>query len=246
MSACGPFSRSFSLVFPVFLPGVLAPFSSSSKSRGGLRIGVCSSSLSSELERMKVRGPRSRLTPHCGALATCWLESSSSPSASSPVRSALLTPSTQDGYPVGYLHRREARCRACPGAFPRELAPLAQRPRERHHSMSLSGRPHTERLDQTWTIRKKASNRLSKEVFGIDVYVSENSFPHKREMSKLISAWKEGRLQQDTKEKADAVSGAHVEPVSRLPEDWEAVMEAFQKNTGGTSPKTRLLSLRVT
>ena len=84
--------------------------------------------------------------------------------------------------------------------------------------------------------------QTAKEAFGINVRVSESSFPHKREMSKLISAWKEGRLQQDTKEKVDAVSRAHGEPVSRLPEDWEAVMEAFQKKYGRDIPEDRLPS----
>ena len=92
-------------------------------------------------------------------------------------------------------------------------------------------------LDST----EEGLKQTAKEAFGIDVNVPENSFPHKREMSKLISAWKEGRLQQDTKEKVDAVSRAHGEPVSRLPGDWEAV-EAFQKKYGRDIPEDRLPS----
>ena len=71
------------------------------------------------------------------------------------------------------------------------------------------------------------SRKTAKEAFGIDVDAEQGAFLHKKEMAKIVAAWKEGCLQSDTKAKLDAVTRAHGEPVSRLLEDWDSIMEAF-------------------
>ena len=84
--------------------------------------------------------------------------------------------------------------------------------------------------------------KTAKEAFGIDVNADQGAFLHKKEMAKIVAAWKEGRLQSDTKAKLDAVTMAHGEPVSRLPEDWDSVMEAFLNKYGKDIPEDRLPS----
>ena len=84
--------------------------------------------------------------------------------------------------------------------------------------------------------------KTAKEAFGIDVNADQGAFLHKKEMAKIVAAWKEGRLQSDTKAKLDAVTRAHGEPVSRLPEDWDSVMEAFLNKYGKDIPEDRLPS----
>ena len=68
------------------------------------------------------------------------------------------------------------------------------------------------------------------ETFGINVASGE--FVHKREMAKLISAWQQGKVDQDTKQKVDAVCKAHGEPVAMLPEEYESLLVSFAKIHG--------------
>ena len=75
------------------------------------------------------------------------------------------------------------------------------------------------------------------ETFGIKV--SSGEFIHKREMAKLIAAWQQGKVDQDTKQKVDAVCKAHGEPISMLPEDYESLLTAFAK-IHGKFPDTKL------
>ena len=65
------------------------------------------------------------------------------------------------------------------------------------------------------------------ETFGIKVASCE--FVHKREMAKLIAAWQQGKVDQDTNQKVDAVRKAHGEPIAMLPEDYESLLVSFSK-----------------
>ena len=68
-----------------------------------------------------------------------------------------------------------------------------------------------------------------KEAFGID---SSKGFAHKRELGKIVTAWNNAKVHNDTKLKLDAVARAHGEPVSRLCSDWEDLIFAFKAKFG--------------
>ena len=63
--------------------------------------------------------------------------------------------------------------------------------------------------------------------FGIDL--ENGGVAHKREMSRLITAWKHARVAAETKLQADAAAKVHCVPTSMLPEDWTSLLTAFQK-----------------
>ena len=67
-------------------------------------------------------------------------------------------------------------------------------------------------------------------AFGINA--ESNDFVHKREMAKLVTAWQQGKIQRETKLKVAAVSRAHGEPVSMLPEDYELLLHTFRQKYG--------------
>ena len=67
-------------------------------------------------------------------------------------------------------------------------------------------------------------------AFGIKA--KNGTFEHEREMAKLIAAWQQGRIQNETKVKVDAISKAHGEPVSMPPEDYEVLLTAFKEKHG--------------
>ena len=56
---------------------------------------------------------------------------------------------------------------------------------------------------------------LTKSAAAFEIRVESGEFVHKREMTKLITAWQQGKIEHDTK-LIDAVSRAHGEPVSML------------------------------
>ena len=73
---------------------------------------------------------------------------------------------------------------------------------------------------------------------GIDL--TNGGFAHKREMSRLISAWKQARLASEAKQHVDAVAKAHRVPSSFLPEDWTSMMLAFRNKFGKHIPDEKL------
>ena len=73
---------------------------------------------------------------------------------------------------------------------------------------------------------------LTKTATAFGIRVESVEFVHKREMAKLISAWQQGEIENDTKPKLDATSRAYGEPVSMLPEDYESLLTAFKKIHG--------------
>ena len=68
----------------------------------------------------------------------------------------------------------------------------------------------------------------AKHVLGLDASVDVHCM---REMVNIISTW-HAKLQDDAKAKVDAVARAHREPTSRLPGDWEAMMDIFRGKYG--------------
>ena len=66
------------------------------------------------------------------------------------------------------------------------------------------------------------------------------AFAHKREMSRLISAWKQARLASEAKQQVDAVAKAHGVPTTLLPEDWTSMMLAFRNKFGKHTPDEKL------
>ena len=73
---------------------------------------------------------------------------------------------------------------------------------------------------------------------GIDL--TNGGLAHKREMSRLISAWKQARLASEAKQQVDAVAKAHGVPTSLLAEDWTSMMLAFRNKFGRHIPDEKL------
>ena len=73
---------------------------------------------------------------------------------------------------------------------------------------------------------------LTKTAETFRIKVASGEFVHKREMAKLISAWQQGKVDQDTKQKVDAVCKAHGEPIAMLPEEYESLLVSFAKIHG--------------
>ena len=65
----------------------------------------------------------------------------------------------------------------------------------------------------------------AKQAFGIDI---SKGFEHKREMAKLLQAWSQGKVMNDTKVKVDALAKAHGEQTAMLPEDYDRAPESLQ------------------
>ena len=75
---------------------------------------------------------------------------------------------------------------------------------------------------------------------GIDLV--NGGLAHKREMSRLISAWKQARVASEAKHEVDAVAKAHGVPTTLLPEDWMSMMLAFRTQFGKRIPDEKLLA----
>ena len=73
---------------------------------------------------------------------------------------------------------------------------------------------------------------------GIDI--TNGGLAHKREMSSLISAWKQARLASEAKQQVDAVAKAHGVPTTILPENWTSMMLAFRNKFGKHMPDEKL------
>ena len=69
------------------------------------------------------------------------------------------------------------------------------------------------------------------EAFGIDTSEAAE-FPHQREMTKLIGAWRQAKRQSEVKAAADAAARAHGAPVTILSMDWNSLMENFRVTFG--------------
>ena len=67
-------------------------------------------------------------------------------------------------------------------------------------------------------------------------------FAHKRELAQLIAAWEESKIQSETKNKVDAVTRAHGEPISHLPAEWRSIMKGFKQKHGANIPEYYLPS----
>ena len=74
-----------------------------------------------------------------------------------------------------------------------------------------------------------ALRETCKKAFGIDC---SKGFAHKRELGKIIKAWKNAKVHSDTKLKMDAVERSNGEPVSMVCADWEALMLTFKDKFG--------------
>ena len=64
--------------------------------------------------------------------------------------------------------------------------------------------------------------------FGVDAI---HGFPHKRELSKLLTAWDTARVQHETKVQVDSAARAHGQPVTLIEADW-AVLRGFRERFG--------------
>ena len=73
--------------------------------------------------------------------------------------------------------------------------------------------------------------------FGVD---ESKSFAHKRELTKLLKAWKATKIQVETKQKIDAVQRAHGEPVQTLVADWNSMICSFKDKYGSNIHDSRL------
>ena len=70
---------------------------------------------------------------------------------------------------------------------------------------------------------------LAKDM-GIDL--ESGGMPHKREFSRLSTAWKKAKAQLEVKTTTEALQRQHGEPVTMLPEDWTSVVVQFKKKFG--------------
>ena len=84
-------------------------------------------------------------------------------------------------------------------------------------------------LDQT----VEGVTETLKEAFGVD---ASRGFAQKRELAQLIAAWEESKIQSETKNRVGAVAGAHAEPISHLPADWESIMKGFKQKHRANIP----------
>ena len=80
-------------------------------------------------------------------------------------------------------------------------------------------------LDTTEEVLRKTCEQ----AFGID---PSKSFLHKRELAKVVKAWKDAKVHADTKVNYDAVARAHGETVSMLAPDWISLLAAFKQKYG--------------
>ena len=65
--------------------------------------------------------------------------------------------------------------------------------------------------------------------FGVDMRVLRDGggLHRKRQLVRLITAWKQSKVQPEVKLTTDAREKVHGEPVIMLPEDWRGVMKSF-------------------
>ena len=76
---------------------------------------------------------------------------------------------------------------------------------------------------------EEAPRLICKEAFGID---PSKGFTHKRELANVVKAWKEAKVQTETKVKYDSVARAQGEPVSMLSAGWNQLRTAFKQKHG--------------
>ena len=62
--------------------------------------------------------------------------------------------------------------------------------------------------------------------------LSTGGLPHKREIARVVSAWKTAKVMAETKLQTDAVARAHGVPVILLPCDWTSILTEFKKKYG--------------
>ena len=65
-------------------------------------------------------------------------------------------------------------------------------------------------------------------------------FAHKREVAKVVKAWKMSKVQSDVKVKADAAARAHGVPIAMLEPDWASLMDSFKNKFGSHIPTSSL------
>ena len=76
---------------------------------------------------------------------------------------------------------------------------------------------------------EEAPRTSCKDAFGID---PSKGFTHKRELAKVVKAWKDAKVHADTKLKYGSVARAHGESVSMLSADWNQLLAAFKQKYG--------------
>ena len=86
----------------------------------------------------------------------------------------------------------------------------------------------TGKLSLVW-LRASELKETSSDL-GIDV--STGSMPHRRELSKLTTAWKRAKAQAEVKEQTEALQKQHGERITLLPEDWTSIMVQFKAKYG--------------
>ena len=65
--------------------------------------------------------------------------------------------------------------------------------------------------------------------------LSTGGLPHKREFTRVVSAWKTAKVMAETKLQTDAIARAHGVPVTLLPCDWISILTEFKKMLAHTS-----------
>ena len=76
---------------------------------------------------------------------------------------------------------------------------------------------------------EEAHRKICEQAFCID---PSKSFLHKRELAKVVKAWKDAKVHADTKVNYDAVARAHGETFSMLAPDWISLLAAFKLKYG--------------
>lgn len=71
--------------------------------------------------------------------------------------------------------------------------------------------------------------KTCEEAFGI---IPSKNFTHKRELAKVIKAWKDAKVHAEAKVKYDSVARAHGETVAMLAPDWISLTAAFKQKYG--------------
>ena len=123
-----------------------------------------------------------------------------------------------------HVHGRTEGCRSGPGTCFRKSSAYSQCRRSPH--CCIEGQWDHRSIDFRGFRRHEAGFKKIAPDLGIDL--EGGGLAHKREMSRLITAWTQARVAAEAKLQVDAVAKAHGVLTTVLPEDWTSMMTAFQ------------------
>ena len=85
---------------------------------------------------------------------------------------------------------------------------------------------------ETFTGLVESASELKEISTDLGIDISFGGMPHRRELSKLTTAWKRAKAQAEVKEQTEALQKQHGERITLLPEDWTSIMVQFKARYG--------------